>query len=120
MTKRTVNRPHSSVMAIVALERAVESGDNNNNKGPLPNPPFLENVSHGQLQALSSVPADSSSLDQDRNDGTNSAFVITPPPVLEGRGVVKRFGNRVLVVPMHSGSSSFYLCYFGFICFTCC
>ncbi|KAI4307245.1 hypothetical protein L6164_030451 [Bauhinia variegata] len=97
--KRTVNRPHSSVMAIVALERANESGDN---KGQLQNPPFLENVSYGQLQALSSVPEDSSSLDQDRNDGSNSAYVITSPPILEGRGVVKRFGNRVLVVPMHS------------------
>ncbi|KAI9113366.1 hypothetical protein K1719_015891 [Acacia pycnantha] len=93
--KRTVNRPHASVTAIVALERANESGDN---KGQLQNSPFLENVSHGQLQALSTVPADSSALDQDRN----SAYVITPPPVLEGRGVVKRFGSRVLVVPMHS------------------
>ena len=100
--KRIVNRPHSSVMAIVTLERANEAGDN---KGQLQNPPFLENVSHGQLQALSSVPADSPYLDQDRNDGGNSAYVITPPSILEGRGVVKRFGSRVLVVPMHSGSS---------------
>lgn len=102
--KRTVNRPHTSVMAIVALERANESGDN---KGQLQNLPFLENVSHGQFQALSSVPADSSALDQDRNDGSNSSYVITPPPVLEGRGIVKRFGSRVLlVVPMHSGPYS--------------
>ncbi|KAJ7959161.1 SWI/SNF complex subunit SWI3C [Quillaja saponaria] len=99
MIKRAVNRPHSSVLAIVALERANESGDS---KDHLQNPPFLENVSHGQLQALSTVPADSPSLDQDRADGSNSAYVITPPPILEGRGVVKRFGNRVHAVPVHS------------------
>ncbi|KAJ7965523.1 SWI/SNF complex subunit SWI3C [Quillaja saponaria] len=99
MIKRSVNRPHSSVLTIVALERANKSGES---KGQLQNPPFLENVSHGQLQALSTLPADSSSLDQDRGDGSNSAYVISPPPILEGRGVVKRFGNRVLAVPMHS------------------
>ncbi|XP_027362706.1 SWI/SNF complex subunit SWI3C isoform X2 [Abrus precatorius] len=94
--KRSVNRPHSSVTSIVALERALESGDN---KAQLHNPPFLENVSHGQLQALSTVPSDSAAFDQDRSD---SSYVITPPPILEGRGVVKRFGNKTLVVPMHS------------------
>jgi SWI/SNF related-matrix-associated actin-dependent regulator of chromatin subfamily C len=98
--KRAVNRPHSSVTAIVALERAMELGDS---KGQLQNqnPPFLENISHGQLQALSSVPSDSLALDLDRAD---SSYVNTPPPILEGRGVVKRFGSRVLVLPMHSGS----------------
>lgn len=94
--KRAVNRPHSSVTAIVALERAMELGDS---KAQLQNPPFLENVSHGQLQALSAVPSDSLALDQDRAE---SSYVITPPPILEGRGVVKRFGSRVLVLPMHS------------------
>ncbi|MBA0765086.1 hypothetical protein Gotri_014344 [Gossypium trilobum] len=29
-------------------------------------------------------------------------YVITPPPIMEGRGVVKRFGSRVHVLPMHS------------------
>jgi len=100
--KRAVNRPHSSVTAIVALERAMELGDS---KAQLQNPPFLENVSHGQLQALSAVPSDSLALDQDRAE---SSYVITPPPILEGRGVVKRFGSRVLVLPMHSGSLYFY------------
>lgn len=102
MIKRAVNRPHSSVTAIVALERAMELGLGDS-KGQLQNPPFLENVSHGQLQALSTVPSDSLALDQDRAD---SSYVITPPPILEGRGVVKRFGSRVLVLPMHSGSHS--------------
>ncbi|KAF7835493.1 SWI/SNF complex subunit SWI3C [Senna tora] len=32
LIKGTVNRPHASVMAIVALERTVEFGDN---KGPI-------------------------------------------------------------------------------------
>ncbi|KAL4271088.1 hypothetical protein S245_025875 [Arachis hypogaea] len=103
--KRSVNRPHSSVATVIALERAALAGDSKahqqlHNSGSIP---FLENVSHGQLQALSTVPADSPSLDHDRDGGiSSSSFVITPPPVLEGRGVVKRFGNRVLVVPMHS------------------
>ncbi|RZC06980.1 SWI/SNF complex subunit SWI3C-like isoform X1 [Glycine soja] len=92
--KRSVNRPHSSVTAIVALERALESGDNKAQSAL--DAPILENVSHGQLQALSSVPSDNFALDCD------SSFVITPPPILEGRGVVKRFGTKVLVVPMHS------------------
>ncbi|KAK7282699.1 hypothetical protein RIF29_11680 [Crotalaria pallida] len=101
--KRSVNRPHSSVAAIVALERANDCGDGGGSNRQLQNAPLLENVSHGQLQALSTVPADSTALDQDRGgDGSNSSFVISPPPILEGRGVVKRFGNRVLVVPMHS------------------
>ncbi|KAL3026368.1 hypothetical protein AAZX31_04G227300 [Glycine max] len=92
--KRSVNRPHSSVTAVVALERALESGEN---KAPSAlAAPVLENVSHGQLQALSSVPSDSFAFDGD------SSFVITPPPILEGRGVVKRYGTKALVVPMHS------------------
>ncbi|XP_061372189.1 SWI/SNF complex subunit SWI3C-like isoform X3 [Gastrolobium bilobum] len=99
--KRAVNRPHSSVMAIVALERANESGDC---KVQLQqNVPVLENVSHGQLQILSSVPADSLALDSEGGgDGSNSSCIVAPPPILEGPGVVKRFGSRVLVVPMHS------------------
>ncbi|KAE9603939.1 hypothetical protein Lal_00002343 [Lupinus albus] len=101
VVKRSVNRPHSSVAAIIALERAIEFGDNNIRQ--LRNAPVLENVSHGQLQALSTVPADSAAFDQDHcGDGSNSSFVITTPAILEGRGIVKHFGNRVLVVPMHS------------------
>jgi len=94
-----VNRPHSSVTAIVALERALESGDNKAQSALTP--PVLENVSYGQLQALSSVPSDNFAFDGD------SSFVITPPAILEGRGVVKRFGAKVLVVPMHSGELNF-------------
>ena len=101
MIKRSVHRPHSSVTAFVALERALESGEN---KAPSAlAAPVLENVSHGQLQALSSVPSDSFAFDGD------SSFVITPPPILEGRGVVKRYGTKALVVPMHSGELNFHL-----------
>ncbi|KAK9945855.1 hypothetical protein M0R45_011349 [Rubus argutus] len=98
---RTVNRPHSSVLAIVSLERANHINSGGDGKGPI-SPLILENVSYGQLQALSAVPADSPSLDQDRSDGANSAYVVTPPSIMEGRGVVKRYGNRVHVVPMHA------------------
>lgn len=99
--KHTVNRPHSSVLGIVAMERAAQCGESRN----LPNTMVLENVSYGQLQALSAVPADSPALavgDQERADGS-SAYVITPPPIMEGRGLVKRFENGLVhVVPMHS------------------
>ncbi|KAK6939903.1 SANT/Myb domain [Dillenia turbinata] len=93
--KRAVNRPHASVLAIVAAERATQSGDTKS-LSPL----LLENVSYGQLQALPSIPADSPSLVAAE---AASSYVITPPPIVEGRGVVKKYGgNRVHVVPMHS------------------
>ncbi|PSS31890.1 SWI/SNF complex subunit SWI3C like, partial [Actinidia chinensis var. chinensis] len=104
VVKRAVNRPHSSVLAIVALERALQCGEGKN----LLNGVVLENISHGQLQALSAVPADAPSLvasgDQEGEGSAAAApYVITPPPIMEGRGVVKRFGsNRVHVVPMHA------------------
>ncbi|XP_062020271.1 SWI/SNF complex subunit SWI3C [Rosa rugosa] len=98
---RTVNRPHSSVLALVAVERANHINSASDGKGPV-SPLVLENVSHGQLQALSAVPADCPSLDQDRPDGPSSAYVVTPPAIMEGRGVVKRYGSRVHVVPMHA------------------
>lgn len=101
VVKRGVTRPHSSVWAIVAMERANQYGES---KGLPGNPLILENVSYGQLQALSALPADSPALlDQERAEAGNAAYVITPPPIMEGRGVVKRFGSRVHVVPMHSG-----------------
>ncbi|CAL5394254.1 unnamed protein product [Camellia sinensis] len=99
MIKHTINRPHSSVLAIVALEKAIQCGEGKN----LQNGVVLENVSHGQLQALSAVPADSPASAGDQGSSFTAAYVITPPPVMEGRGVVKRFGaNRVHVVPMHA------------------
>lgn len=103
--KRSVNRPHSSVTAIVALERALESGDSKAQSALAPL--VIENVSHGQLQALSAVPSDNLAFEGD------SSFVISPPAILEGRGVVKRFGTKVLVVPMHSGELNF-----GRVCLT--
>ncbi|KAG7024741.1 SWI/SNF complex subunit SWI3C [Cucurbita argyrosperma subsp. argyrosperma] len=100
VVKRAVTRPHSSVLAVVAMERANQFGES---KGLPGNSLILENVSYGQLQALSAMPADSPALlDQERVEAGNAAYVITPPPIMEGRGVVKRFGSRVHVVPMHS------------------
>ncbi|CAE5958187.1 unnamed protein product [Arabidopsis arenosa] len=95
VVKRVVIRPHASVMAVVAAERAGLIGETRG-QGLLP---ALENISFGQLQALSTVPADSLSLDL---DGSSSAYVISPPPIMEGEGVVKRFGDLVHVLPMHS------------------
>jgi SWI/SNF related-matrix-associated actin-dependent regulator of chromatin subfamily C len=96
VVKRVVIRPHASVMAVVAAERAGLIGETRG-QGSLP---ALENISFGQLQALSTVPADS--LDLERSDGSSSAYVISPPPIMDGEGVVKRFGDLVHVLPMHS------------------
>ncbi|XP_042477794.1 SWI/SNF complex subunit SWI3C isoform X1 [Macadamia integrifolia] len=104
--KRIVNQPHSSVLSVVFAERAVQFPEQRSLQNQ--NPFFFENISHGQLQALSAVPADSPSLapsdhDRDRPDTPPPAYVCTPPAIMEGRGGVKRFGNnRVLVVPMHA------------------
>ncbi|XP_038994462.1 SWI/SNF complex subunit SWI3C-like isoform X2 [Hibiscus syriacus] len=90
VVKRTVNRPHVSVMAIVAAERAGMVGDNKAHQQVTL--AVLENVSYGQLQAVST---EAPIVEPDK-------YVITPPPIMEGRGVVKRFGSRVHVMPMHS------------------
>ncbi|XVE95527.1 hypothetical protein REPUB_Repub02eG0105100 [Reevesia pubescens] len=90
VVKRTVNRPHGSVMAIVAAERAGLVGDGKGHQQVAL--AVLENVSHGQLQSVSS---ETPAVDPEK-------YVISPPPIMEGRGVVKRFGSRVHVLPMHS------------------
>ncbi|XP_023747544.2 SWI/SNF complex subunit SWI3C isoform X2 [Lactuca sativa] len=95
--KHTVNQHHYSVIQSVARERACRAGDSSN--GGM-NCVFLENISHGQLQALSAMPKDAPALTGGDSEGS---FVITPPPIMEGRGVVKRYGSdRVHVVPMHA------------------
>ncbi|KAF6170570.1 hypothetical protein GIB67_031978 [Kingdonia uniflora] len=89
----TVNRPHSSVLEIVAAERAVQFPHERNQN---PNLLFLENISHGQFQALSAVPVGAP-------DGSSSMYVCTAPAIMEGRGVVKRYGNgHSHAVPMHA------------------
>ncbi|KAJ9567865.1 hypothetical protein OSB04_003831 [Centaurea solstitialis] len=95
--KQTVNQHHYSAIQIVARERACQTGDSS--CGGMSSP-FLENISHGQLQALSAMPRDAPALTGGDSEGS---FVITPPPIMEGRGVIKRYGsNRVHVVPMHA------------------
>ncbi|XP_022768132.1 SWI/SNF complex subunit SWI3C-like isoform X5 [Durio zibethinus] len=94
VVKRTVKCPHGSVMAIVAAERAGLVGDSKGHQQVAM--AVLENVSHGQLQAVS---LEAPVVDPEK-------YVITPPPIMEGCGVVKRFGSRVHVVPMHSAAPS--------------
>ncbi|XP_074371226.1 SWI/SNF complex subunit SWI3C-like [Apium graveolens] len=90
--KRNVQRPHLSVIAIVNAERG-----NVSNCGV-----SLENVSYGQLQALS-VMTKESLVDLENGEGDCVSYVIKPPKIMKGQGVVKRFGNdRSLVVPMHA------------------
>nr|GME11882.1 SWI/SNF complex subunit SWI3C [Ipomoea batatas]GME11883.1 SWI/SNF complex subunit SWI3C [Ipomoea batatas]GME17984.1 SWI/SNF complex subunit SWI3C [Ipomoea batatas] len=88
---------------MVALEMGGQSGES---RGQRQNRVVLENISYGQLQAISAVPADSPALGVDeRGEGSGSgSYVITPPQILPGRGVIKRFGSagRVHVLPMHA------------------
>ena len=94
--RRVVNRPHPSVVALIAAERSY-SGDTSA-AAPAP---ALENISHGQLQVLSGVLPDHPSLATDPDKP--SLYVCTPPPLMEGRGVPKQFHGRLHVVPKHSG-----------------
>lgn len=58
------------------MEWLIQFGDIRNQQSPK----FLENILHGQLQALSVVPTDSLSLvtsDQERSDG--GGCVVAPP-----------------------------------------
>ncbi|XP_051180651.1 SWI/SNF complex subunit SWI3C homolog [Lolium perenne] len=94
-TRRKVNRPHPSVLAVVAAERSACAGD----VSALV-PPALENISHGQLQVLSGALPDHPSLSTDPD--MPSSYVCTPPPLMEGHGVPKQFQGRLHVVPKHS------------------
>jgi SWI/SNF related-matrix-associated actin-dependent regulator of chromatin subfamily C len=98
--KRTVIRPHHSVLSVVASERrCLTSGFGAGSGG---NAVFMENVSHGQLQSLSAV-ATENLIDGDKPP----VYVCTPPQLMEGKGVVRKFeGDRVLIVPAHSGKLS--------------
>ncbi|XP_042403153.1 SWI/SNF complex subunit SWI3C homolog isoform X1 [Zingiber officinale] len=94
--RRTVNRPHPSVLALVAAERS-------NSAARSWSPPLLENISHGQMQALSAVLPDNPSLQQPADLDKPSTYVCTPPPLMEGKGMVKLFDKeQLLIVPMHS------------------
>lgn len=102
--KRSVIRPHSSVLAVIVAEKW--TGDAASRP---PVPISLENVSHGQLQVLSSVLPDNpllnSSSEMEKLDGP-PAYVCTPPALLEGKGDVKRSGkDGLLVQPQHSGQN---------------
>ncbi|KAL0391756.1 UNVERIFIED_CONTAM: SWI/SNF complex subunit SWI3C [Sesamum radiatum] len=106
--KREVNRPHSSVFQIVEAERAARNGDSRGEgQGGVA---VLENISYGQLQALSAVPRDSPALlgvptEETASGSGGGSYVITPPRIIAGHGVTKRLGSagRVHVVPVHSG-----------------
>ncbi|KAF0894570.1 hypothetical protein E2562_001871 [Oryza meyeriana var. granulata] len=94
-TRRVVNRPHPSVLAVIAAERSAHTGD-----GSAAASPALENISHGQQQVLSGVLPDHTSLATDPDKP--STYVCTPPALMEGHGVTKQFQGRLHVVPKHS------------------
>ncbi|XP_038989427.1 SWI/SNF complex subunit SWI3C isoform X2 [Phoenix dactylifera] len=102
VVRRFVNRPHSSVLALVAAELSSSSFSASAGSRPWA-APLLENISHGQLQALSTVLADNPLLLQPPDLDKPSAYVCTPPPLMEGKGVVKGFGREHnMVLPMHA------------------
>ncbi|KAL1535241.1 SWI/SNF complex subunit SWI3C-like isoform X2 [Salvia divinorum] len=108
--KREINRPHSSVFRIVEFERAARYGDSIGlgQSGV----PVLENISYGQLQALSAVPRDNPALlgvpsKETASGSGGGSYVITPPRIVAGSGVTKRLGSacHFHVVRVHSGPS---------------
>ncbi|KAK6114913.1 hypothetical protein DH2020_007182 [Rehmannia glutinosa] len=105
--KRVVSRPHSLVLGIVDAERAARNGESGG-QGQV-GVARLENISYGQLQALSAVPRDSPALlgaptEETESGGGSGPHVIMPPRIIAGNGVSKRLGSagRVHVVPVHS------------------
>lgn len=105
--KREIYRPHSSVFRIVESERSARYGDSRGQGQS--GVPVLENISYGQLQALSAVPRDSPALlwassEETASGSGGGSYVITPPRITAGCGVTRRLGSagRVHVVPVHS------------------
>lgn len=97
--RRAVGRPHPSVLAVIAAERAAASSDG---APATPAPvPVLENISHGQLQVISAMLPDHPSLSYEPDKP--STYVCTPPPLMEGCGVHKQFYGKLHIVPRHSG-----------------
>ncbi|KAF2906889.1 hypothetical protein DAI22_12g054500 [Oryza sativa Japonica Group] len=97
--RRVVNRLHPSVLAVMAAERAAAAAGAGAGGGGAA-VPALENISHGQLQVLSSVLPDHPSLSNDPDKP--SSYVCTPPLLMECRGVAKQFDGKLLMVPKHS------------------
>uniref|UniRef100_A0A0E0F330 SWIRM domain-containing protein n=1 Tax=Oryza meridionalis TaxID=40149 RepID=A0A0E0F330_9ORYZ len=96
-TRRVVNRPHPSVLAVIAAERSACAGEGSAAVAAA----ALENISYGQQQVLSGVLPDHASLATDTDKP--STYVCTPPNLMEGHGVTKQFQGRLHVVPKHSG-----------------
>ncbi|CAD6270368.1 unnamed protein product [Miscanthus lutarioriparius] len=96
--RRAVGRPHPSVLAVIAAERAAASSDG---APATPAPvPVLENISNGQLQVVSATLPDHPSLSYDPDKP--STYVCAPPPLMEGCGVHKQFYGKLHIVPRHS------------------
>uniref|UniRef100_A0A0D9XXF2 SWIRM domain-containing protein n=1 Tax=Leersia perrieri TaxID=77586 RepID=A0A0D9XXF2_9ORYZ len=94
--RRVVNRPHPSVLAVMAAE---SGGAGAGAAGTAP-VPALENISHGQLQVLPFMLPDHPSLSDDPDKP--STYVCTPPELMGGRGVSKQFFGKSLIVPKHA------------------
>ncbi|KAG8378239.1 hypothetical protein BUALT_Bualt08G0117000 [Buddleja alternifolia] len=101
--KRVMSRPHSSVFRIVEAERAVLNGERDQGKVGVA---VLENISYGQLQALSAVPRDSHAFigEETASGSGGGSYVMMPPRIIARGGITKRIGSagRVHVVPVHS------------------
>ncbi|KAL6504539.1 hypothetical protein OROGR_026462 [Orobanche gracilis] len=105
--KKQVHSPHLSVFRIVEAERGARNVDSRcQGQGGVA---VLENISYGQLQALSIVPRDSPSLfgaplETTASGSESGSYVVKPPRIIAGTGVTKSLGSagRVHVVPVHS------------------
>ncbi|KAH9319095.1 hypothetical protein KI387_020864 [Taxus chinensis] len=100
--KQRPGRPHSSILALVAADRAIYSAEllDERLKSSVP---ALENISHGQIQALSTMPEGGS--DQ---EVSGSSCYGSSGGMIEVKGVLKRFKasgqdeEQVLAFPMHA------------------
>lgn len=108
VTKQKLGRPHSSVLALIAGDRAIYSSEllDERVKSSVP---YLENISHGQIQVLSTMSdvGFSGSSDQQEKPEVGSS-VCGSLNMIDVNGVVKHFKasehaeERVYAFPMHA------------------
>lgn len=108
VTKQKLGRPHSSVLALIAGDRAIYSSEllDERVKSSVP---YLENISLGQIQVLSTMSdvGFSGSSDQQEKPEVGSS-VCGSLNMIDVNGVVKHFKasehaeERVYAFPMHA------------------
>ncbi|GLJ20492.1 hypothetical protein SUGI_0372970 [Cryptomeria japonica] len=98
--KQKPGRPHASIRALVAADRAIYTAEllDERVKSSVP---ILENISHGQIQTLSTIPEGDLEVAASSSYGSSGGMI-------EVKGVLKRFKasgqnvEQLLVFPMHA------------------